>query len=143
MKPKLPLRIASVVMLLLDLGHTLGALTWKQASDPPQQEVIRHMTGKKFPFMGTTRSMGEYYDGYGFASTLARLLIAIILWLVSNANQQTRDLSKKITLTISIILVLWGIVELIFFFPLAAAFSLIASALGFYSVVLFNRQSLD
>lgn len=142
MKPKLLLRAASIVMLLHDAGHTLGALTWKQATDPAKIEVIKQMTDNKFPFMGANRSMGEFYDGYGFACTLALLLIAIILWLVSNVTEGNKDFCKKITLTVSIILLAWGIDELIFFFPFAAAFSLIASVLGFYSIVLLNKQKM-
>ena len=31
MKPKILLRIASILMLLHTAGHTMGALTWKEA----------------------------------------------------------------------------------------------------------------
>lgn len=139
MKPKFLLRTASVVMLLHDFGHTFGALTWKQSDDPAKQEVIKQMTEPKFPFMGTVRSMGEYYDGYGFTCSLALLFIAILLWLLSNVTEQNKKLVRQILTVTSIILLAWGIDELIFFFPFAAAFSLIASGLGFYSVVLLNR----
>lgn len=140
MKAKYCLRAASVIMLLHDAGHTIGALTWRQATEPAKQEVIKQMTDKKFPFMGASRSMGEYYDGYGFASTLALLLIAILFWIVSNPNEQNKTISKKIIITVSIILFAWGLDELIFFFPFAAAFSLLSSVLGFYSLVLLNKK---
>jgi hypothetical protein len=133
MKTKLILRTAAIIMLLHDIGHTIGASTWRNAPEPEKQEVIKLMCDKKFPFMGKERSMGEYFDGYGFACTLAMLLIVIILWLVSNAETENTKLQKKIVLAVSIILLFWGIDELLFFFPFAASFSLISSALGFYA----------
>jgi hypothetical protein len=135
MKPKILLRIAAIIMLLHDIGHTMGALTWKQTTDSAKQEVINQMTEKKFPFMGAVRSMSEYYDGYGFASTLALLLIVILLWITSSVTSQTASLVRKILILLTIILLLWGIDELIFFFPFAAAFSLIAMLLTFIATI--------
>jgi hypothetical protein len=129
MKPKLLLRIASIVMFLHDIGHTFGHLSWKEAVEPEKQEVIRQMTENKCPFMGATRSMGDYYDGYGYASTLALLLIAVILWIASGLEPQNIALTRKMLIVIAVVLLAWGIVELTFFFPFAAAFSLVAAVL--------------
>jgi len=129
MKPKLLLRTASIIMLLHDAGHTFGHLSWKQTTDPAKQEVINQMSDKKFPFMGAERSMGEYYEGYGWAAALALLLIAAILWITAGHVTQNTIFAKKILVVISIILLAWGIDELLFFFPFAAAFSLLAALL--------------
>ncbi len=142
MKPKLLLRTASVLMLLHDMGHTFGALTWKKTEDPVMQEVINQMTGNKFPFMGAVRSMGEYYDGYGFISALAMFFIAAILWIASNISLQNSGIAINILIITSIILLLWGISELIFFFPFAAAFSLLAFLLTVIATMkLINQGS--
>ena len=139
MKAKIILRIAAIIMLLHDVGHTMAVLTWKEDDNPKKMEVIHQMTDNKFPFMGTSRSMGEYFEGFGFMGTLSLLLIALILWYVSDAGEINNGFKKKIILTVSIILLLWGISELIYIFPVAASFSLIASLLGFYSLALLNK----
>ena len=126
MTPKLLLRIAAIIMLLHAIGHTMGALTWKKTPDAAKQSVIESMTAHKFPFMGVERSMGEYYDGYGFACTLALLLIVVLLWITSNVAPHTTALVKNILVVLSFILLAWGIDELIFFFPFAAAFTLVS-----------------
>ena len=117
----------------------MAVLTWKDDPDPKKMEVIKQMTENKFPFMGTSRSMGEYFEGFGIHGTLSLLLITLILWYVSNVRETNKNFNKKIILTVSIILLAWGISELIYFFPLAASFSLIASLLGFYSLLLLNK----
>lgn len=140
MKPKLLLRIAAVIMLLHDVGHTFGHLTWKHTPDAAKQEVIKQMTDNKFPFMGAVHSMADYYDGYGFAGTLALLFFAAVLWIVSSVDTQTTSMSRKIIFTVSVLLLLWGIDEVIYFFPFAAAFSIAASVLGFYSLALVRKK---
>jgi hypothetical protein len=140
MKAKIILRTAAIIIFLHDVGHTMAVLTWKEDPDPKKMEVIKQMTENKFPFMGTSRSMGEYFEGFGVAGTLSLLLMALILWYVSDVSDTNKNFNKKIILTVSIILLAWGISELIYFFPLAASFSLISSLLGFYSLVLLNKQ---
>ena len=68
MTAKLSLRIAAIVMLLHDVGHIIGSLTWKKISDPTELDVINRMYSNKFPFMGAVKSIGEHYDGYALAT---------------------------------------------------------------------------
>jgi len=126
MNPKVLLRIAAILMLLHAIGHTIGASTWKKTPNVEKRAVIESMSAHKFPFMGVERSMAEYYDGYGFACTLALLLITAVLWITSNVAPHSIALVKNILFVMSFILLAWGIDELIFFFPFAAAFSLLS-----------------
>ncbi|SRR5258708_958671 len=129
MKSKILLRIASVVMFLHMFGHTFGHLNWNKSVDPARQEVIRQMTVNKFPFMGMMRSMSEYYEGFSLLASLALFLIAATLWVVSGFTVQSTFMVKRILVIVSLTLLAWGIDELVYFFPFAAAFSIIASAL--------------
>jgi hypothetical protein len=140
MKPKIFLRIASILLILHDVGHTFGTLGWKKTSDPAKLEVIKQMTDKKFPFMGAVHSFGDAFDGYGFAVILALLLFAAILWISSNVTAQNVVLIKKILGWMSAVLLLWGIDELIFFFPLAATMTLIAMICTV--IAIFNLENV-
>jgi hypothetical protein len=119
MKPKILLRIASIAMLFHDAGHSSQILLWTKTEDPAKQEVIRQMTTKSFPFMGTLRSMGDGFEGFIWAASLAMLLMAIILWIVSSDSKN--PLGKKILIALLVILTGWWIVELNYFFLFAAA----------------------
>ncbi|MGZ3840003.1 MAG: LIC_13387 family protein [Flavisolibacter sp.] len=133
MKPKLLLRIAAVLILFHAIGHTIGHSGWKKDTDPVKKEVIRQMTGHEFSFMGKIRSLGDYYEGFGYACSIALLLITVILWFTAQASDREPILAKKIALTIGCSMLLWGGLELYYFFPFAAAFSLLASALAFWA----------
>ena len=141
MKPKVLLRIASILILFHDIGHTIGHSGWRHSPDPAKQEVINQMTGSKFPFMGAVHSMGDYYEGYGYAASLALLLIAVLLWLMSDASPQSRHLVRKLLIVTTVILFAWGIIELIYFFPFAASFTLLAALLNTISFFRMNKES--
>ena len=140
MKPKVLLRIAAVVMFLHVVGHTIGAATWKQTNEPAKQEVIKRMVEQKFPFMGTVRSMAEYYDGYGYSSTIALLLAVTLLWILFGLAERNAVVAAKILLPVSLFLLLLGIDEIIFFFPLAAGMSLLGALLGGLSLLTLRKQ---
>jgi hypothetical protein len=138
MRPKLLLRIAAILILIHTILHTFGFRTWKEAPDPIYKSVVDGMTGHKFPFMGAIHSLGDFYDGFGYASSIALFLIAILLWLVS--GEQTK-LSKNIVIVLGIALVAWGIDELIYFFPFAAIITLTAAILTLASGFLMKKSS--
>ena len=139
MKAKIILRIAAGLMFFHLLGHLVGATTWKTNPDPNVQQTINQMLDNKFMFMGATQTLAGHHDGYGYAGALALLFFAIILWIISSVDVNTKAISSKIVFVTSFIILLWGINELIFFFPFAAAFSLISSLLGFYTLSLLRN----
>jgi hypothetical protein len=120
MKAKLLLRIASSIMLLHTLGHTVGALTWKDAPNPAVKQVIEGMQNNQFDFMGRTTTLACFYAGYGYIMIGVLLFISILLWQLSTTPV------SKIAYAMGVLLLCMGILEYIYFFPLAAAFSILA-----------------
>ena len=104
MKPKLLLRIASLMMLLHLIGHSFGNELWKKTDDPTKMQVIHAMTYYKFPFMGSVRSFGDNFSGYGYAVSLFLILSSVLLWLISSSLKEKTTLSIKILLTLFICL---------------------------------------
>jgi len=121
--------------------HTIGFTQWKQDTDPAKREVIKQMTGQKFPFMGTSRNMGDYYDGFGYAASIALILIAVLLWIASGELSANPSLAKRVITVISAALLIWAIDEIIYFFPFAAGLTLAASICGFGSLPGLARQT--
>jgi len=123
MNPKVLLRIAAVLMFVHCILHTIGFNSWKTDTNPIRITVVKAMDGPRLPFMGTNRNMADYYEGFGYASTIAMVLISVSLWIVSGELMPGSSLAKKLTMTLGVILVLWGADEIIYFFPLAAGMS--------------------
>ena len=127
MKPKLLLRIASVLMLLHAAGHTMGSLTWKDNPDPAVAKVVEGMISQHFVFMGREASIAMFYSGYGVTIIFVLLLITALLWIVGD-HAINQPLTKKLCMVLSIFLLLMGVTEWVYFFPLASIFSLLAAA---------------
>jgi hypothetical protein len=136
--PKILIRIAAILMLVHLLGHTIGFSGWKKATDPAQQEIIKRMTGQRFPFMGAIHSMGDYYDGFGYGCSIAILLFILILWFVSGELNSSPRLAKKVLLSVSLYILAWGIDEIIFFFPFATCITLLTFVLTITAYFLYN-----
>jgi succinate dehydrogenase hydrophobic anchor subunit len=124
MKAKLLLRIAAVIMLLHTIGHTFGALGWKNAPNEAVKQVIDGMQNNRFDFMGRTASLADFYSGYGVTMIGVLLLIAIMLWLLS--EDTTTSLSEKLQTVLGLFLLFLAVAEYIYFFPFAASFSFLA-----------------
>ena len=140
MKPEIFLRIASVLMLVHLIGHSFGTLSWKKTNDPVKQEVIRQMTDHQFSFMGANRSMGDIVDGYGFATFLSLFLIMAILWVSSNNTTAYPGLIRSFLILLSVLLFLWGIIELVYFFSLAAVLTLVTMVLTVIAIFQLNKK---
>jgi hypothetical protein len=126
MKPTLLLRIASVLMFVHTLGHSFGALSWKEASDAAVSRLIISMQTTHFAFMGRSATLAGFYEGYGLTMIFVLLLISVVLWLLSSAP--ANDLSIRLLPVFAGFLLFLGIIEYIYFFPFAAGFSLLAGA---------------
>lgn len=127
MKPKFSLRISALLVLLHTIGHAMGALTWKKAPNSTIQQVVDGMQNNHFDFMGRSISLGLFFDGYGFIMIGVLLLLTLLLW------QLASEPNHKVILMLSLFLLFMGICELIWFFPFAAAFSLLAGVISLYA----------
>ena len=97
------------------------------------------MTEQKFSFMGATATMGAFYDGMGYASSFAMLMVVCILWIISGVDRKYAPFAVKILFPVSLFLLFLGIDELVYFFQMAAAFSFAATLLIFVTISKINK----
>jgi hypothetical protein len=142
MNPKILLRIASVTMFLHLIGHSFGNASWKKTNDPLKIKVIGVMTDYKFPFMGSIRSFGENFTGYGYAVSLLLILLSLLLWIISSSLNLPSNFISKILVTIFICLLGLSVDEFVFFFPFAAGMSLFSAFLtGIAVLQIYKREN--
>jgi hypothetical protein len=82
MKAPLLLRIASIITLLLAVGHTSGGLSfWSPAGDTV---VLRTMRSFHFDAGGVSRTYLDFYLGFGFIIGVYLLAQAVVLWQLAS-----------------------------------------------------------
>jgi len=69
-------RIAAVLLLLFDAGHTSG-FPW---SDPQWGVDLRSMQSTHFYIMGFSRTYWDFYVGFGLFVSVIVLLAVILAW---------------------------------------------------------------
>lgn len=124
MNSKILLRVAACLMLFHTLGHTIGALTWNKPPTAAAALVIKGMQAAHFNFMGRYTTIASFYEGYGIIMIFVLLLLTAVLWLLSGDAEST--LARQLMAPVGIFLLLMAVAELIYFFPFAAAISLLA-----------------
>ncbi len=139
MQVKVLTRIAAIFIVIHLIGHTMGHITWRDTADPVKKEVIRQMTEPKFDFMGTSRSMANYYEGYSLYIVVVYLMLISLLWITSGFIESHKDIARKILYPIAISLLFFCAVEFIFFFPFAAVISLCAGIVVIVAILKLNK----
>jgi hypothetical protein len=140
MKAKLLLRIAAAFIFVHLIGHAFGHFTWQDSQgDAKREEVIQQMTENKFQFMGATRSMGDYFEGYSALIIIKYLVFMLLLWAISGFVEQNVNVSRKLIAPLALGLIAFGMLEFVYFFPFAACISTLAGLAAFLS--LFSLKS--
>ena len=97
MRTSLLLRIASILTLLLAVGHTSGGLSfWSPAGET---EVLRAMRSFHFDTAGTSRTYLDFYLGFGFIISVYLFMQTVALWqLASIAKSDSKSVRPLIGL---------------------------------------------
>ena len=128
MSPKIFTRIAAVAVLLLLVGQSMGMLTWDNPADGQKRTVVQMMKAVSTPFMGSTKSLADYYNGDNWLIFGFHALVIFILWVLSAqiGSGQKRS-AVTIVSAIALIYLVFSGVYWAYFFPLPTILSLVTS----------------
>ena len=143
MAPKLLLRTSSVLIFIHAILHVIGQSQWKVASSPAYAEVVKQMTGPKFPAMGAERSLGEFFDGFGITVTISLLLVGCLLWALSDIALDYGEAGLKLLIPVVVFLIILCVIEIIYFFAFAAIITGLAAMLSTWAIVKLNASHLE
>ncbi len=123
MKASLFYRIAAVLILLFDIGHTIGFLQhdpeWKVDS------LIGSMKSIRFDIQGFSRSYWDFFVGFGLFVTVFLLLSAVVAWQLGGLETETLRRVRGIGWSLAICFVLLTFLSFKYFFILPLIFSIV------------------
>jgi len=115
------LRIASIIMLLFTVGHSMGGLQrWSPMGD---NEVLRQMTAVRFDTMGASRTYLDFFMGFGWSISIVMLLQTVLLWQLSSLARTNATAVRPMIAVFAIATVATGVIAWRFIFPVPALFS--------------------
>ena len=109
-------RIASVLIILLDLGHTSG-YPW---SDPAWGVDLHAIQSTHFNVLGFSRAYWDFYVGFGLSISVLLLLPALIAWQLGTPDAR-RD--RVIAWCLVAVFAMMTLLNCVYFFIIPIAFS--------------------
>ena len=111
-------RIAAVLILLFDLGHSAG-FPW---SDPRWGVDLGPMRSSHFNILGFSRTYWDFYVGFGLFVTVFLLLAAILAWQLGSLPTQVPPLMRWTAWTLAGCFAVVTVLSWMYFFVIPIAF---------------------
>ena len=112
-------RIAAVLILLFDVGHSAG-YPW---SDSEWGVDLGTVQSSHFEIFGFTRTYWDFYIGFGLFVSVFLLLAAILAWQLGNLPTQTLRAMRSTVWALSICFAVVTVLSWMYFFIIPIAFS--------------------
>jgi hypothetical protein len=114
-------RIAAVLILLFDLGHSAGC-PW---SDPAWGVDTTAMRSSHFQVFGFRRTYWDFYVGFGLFVSVFLLLAAILAWQLGGLPAQTAPLLRVTAWALALGFAAVTVLSWTHFFAIPIAFSIV------------------
>ena len=125
MTTRLLYRIAAVLILLFDLGHSAG-YPW---SDPEWKVDTTAMRSSHFQIFGSSRTYWHFYVGFGLEVSVFLLLTAIVAWQLGRLPAPTLPLVRGTAWALAACFAVLMVLSAMYFFILPIAFSSVITVL--------------
>jgi hypothetical protein len=121
MKAYIFYRVAAVLILLFDLGHTSG-FPW---SDPKWGVDLHAMQSTHFYIFGFSRTYWDFYVGFGLFVTVFLLLAVVLAWQMGGLPAETSAQIRGIAWAFPICFAAISVLSWRYFFILPIVFSIV------------------
>jgi hypothetical protein len=116
-------RIAAVLLLLFDAGHTSG-FPW---SDPSWRVDIGSMQSTHFYIMGFSRTYWDFYLGFGLFVTVFLLLAVVLAWQLGGLPPESLLRMRGTAWTFALCFVAITVLSWKYFFIIPIVFSIVTT----------------
>ena len=93
MKPTLLFKIASGLLAFFGVAHTLGMFSEDEGA---VKAVVKAMQTVHFDVMGSSRSLFDFYMGFGLLLTVFLLFSAVLSWQLGNLIKENSKIARSL-----------------------------------------------
>jgi hypothetical protein len=112
-------RIAAVLLLLLDAGHTSG-FPW---SDPAWAVDLGPMRSTRFYILGFSRTYWDFYVGFGITISVILLLAVVLAWQLGGLPPESLARMRGTAWTFALCFAAITVLDWKYFFIIPIVFS--------------------
>ena len=127
MKTSLLYRIASVLLVLFALGHTMGF----RRIDPRWRidSLISQLRSTRFDVQGFGRSYWDFFTGFGLFVTILLLFTSIVSWQLGGLPKESLSSMRLTTWGLAVTFVIVTFLSYRYFFIIPVVFSAVVALL--------------
>jgi|SRR5579863_2690763 hypothetical protein len=123
MKASMFYRIAAVLLLLFDAGHTSG-FPW---SDPKWRVDLGSMQSTHFDILGSSRTYWDFYVGFGLFVSVFLVLAVVLAWQLGGLPPESLALMRGTAWTFALCFVVITVLSWRYFFIIPIVFSVVTT----------------
>ncbi|HTQ97523.1 MAG TPA: hypothetical protein VMH89_12000 [Candidatus Acidoferrum sp.] len=138
MKGNLFFRIASILLVLFALGHTLGFR--KIAPEWGVDSLLASLRQVHFNAQGFDRTYYDFYEGFGFFVSVFLLFAALLAWQLGGLSKEVLARIPLITWSLAVCFFAITLLSWKYFFAIPVAFSALIT-ICFLLAAWFTRSS--
>lgn len=120
-------RLGALVLLLQATGHTLGGVVFYHAHSPAEADVIGAMQASRIAVQGVTRSLWDFYYGWGLAVGALGYVLAGVAWATGRLSRQTESELGPLTLLLVAGCLSQALLSVRYFFALPVILNLLGA----------------
>ncbi|MDI7209451.1 LIC_13387 family protein [Leptospira santarosai] len=140
MKPKLFIRIASVLISIFVVGHSIGHFTRYNTTDSQALNTISVMQKTKIPMEGVVKSYDQFYTGMSLNLSIFLISLTFLLWFLSNLAESNPQTTLKLLIPIFFCVSCFSVTGFVYFFFAPTMISLLAAFSLLISVILLKKS---
>ena len=127
MTPKLLLRLATLFLSIIALGHTVGGMLIPTSHGIQEDVLLRGLAAYRFELMGVSCSHAEFYRGEGWYLSLSLVLFAAMCWMLSGLVDAQPKVVRSLLVFPGVFCIVSTVLCGLYFFPLPLINSALAS----------------
>jgi hypothetical protein len=140
-KASVLLRIASVLVLINGVAHTIGGV-FGHAAPGIQAETETAMKVNQFVAMGVTRTYWDYFMGYGLSLTVYLLLEGVVFWQLASLVKTDGVRLRPVVMSLCVACAASAVLCWRYFFAAPAVFQLVIAGCLLGAWVVMGKERL-
>lgn len=113
MKPTILFKIASGLLAFFGMAHTFGMFNEDEGE---VKAVVSMMRSVHFDAMGTSRTVFDFYFGFGLLLTVFLLFSSVLSWQLGNLSKEQPAVARRIAWPLAATVLLVAVLCWMYFF---------------------------
>ncbi len=141
MKPKILLRIAALLVLLIVIGQAIGHFNGKAILNPVDKDIVGNANQHQFSVHTSLRKWGDFYEGFSLDVSLVLIVFTVVFSMLSHIAKKHPKVCLHLLWPYLICFIGFTLSSLCYLFIIPGIANLIICVLIILSMLQLHKQA--